>query len=146
MTTIAYRDGVMAGDTQLTADTTIYRGKKVYSLPNGSLVGGCGTWSKAYMAIDWLLSGEKGESPKFDDAQLLIVKPDGSIWVADAEFPAYPLLNKYLAVGCGAQAAMLAMNNGASAVEAVKQVSKVDSHTSPPVQFLSIEKLTKKKD
>ena len=145
VTTIAFKDGVMAGDTQITSDTLIYRAQKIYKLPDGGLVGGCGPWSKAYKAIAWMLDGEKGESPKFEDAMIVIAKPDGSLWMADDDFPAYPLLDKYIAVGCGAQAAMLAMNDGATAVEAIQKVCKLDSHTSAPVQYLSITKTHKKK-
>ena len=146
MTTIAFKPPTMAGDTQITADTVVYRAQKIYKLPDGSIAGGCGSWAKAYLAISWLLNGEKGDSPRFDGAQVLIAKPDGSLWLADDEFPAYPLLDKQAAIGCGAQAAMLAMNNGASAIEAVQQVAKVDANTSAPVQFLSIavKKTTKK--
>ena len=145
VTTVAVKDGVMAGDTQITSDTVIYRAQKIYKLPGGGLIGGCGAWSKAYQAIDWMLGGSKGESPRFDGAQVLIAKPDGSLWLADDEFPAYPLLDKFVAIGCGAQAAMLAMSDGSSAVEAIQKVSKLDSHTSAPVQYLSITKNNNKK-
>lgn len=145
VTTVAFKEGTMAGDTQITAETTIYRAQKIYKTPDGSLVGGCGAWSKAYQALDWMLNGEKGDSPKFDGAQILIARPDGSLWIADDEFPAYPLLDKFIAVGCGAQAAMLAMSDGSSAVEAIQKVSKLDAHTSSPVQYLSLKKTTTRK-
>lgn len=144
MTTIAYKDGIIAGDTQLSADNVIYRVCKIYQTPDGGLVGGCGEWNKAYAAIDWLLNGKVGEPPEFKEAQLLLIDHKGALWFADESFPAYPILDKHAAIGCGAQAAMLAMNAGATAIEAVRQVISVDSGTSAPVLFLGLEKKRKK--
>jgi hypothetical protein len=140
VTTAAYKDGTMAADTQLTAGTLIYRAQKVYQLPDGGVVSATGQWSKCYAAIDWLVKGRKGEAPSFKDCQLLIVKKGGSVWLADDYFPEYPVQDAYIAIGCGAQAAMVAMASGASSIEAVQQVAKLDANTSGPVQYLSIKK------
>jgi len=145
VTTAAYKDGTMAADTQLTAGTMIYRTQKVYQLPDGGLVSATGQWSRCYAAIDWLVKGRKGEAPSFKDCQLLIVKKDGSVWLADDYFPEYPIQDTQVAIGCGAQAAMVAMESGATAIEAVQRVAKLDANTSGPVQYLSIKKNNNKK-
>lgn len=137
MTTIACKDGCMAADTQLTGDY-VYRAQKLVRLPNGGIAGGAGEWPRAYSALSWLANGEQGDPPAFKKAEVLILQPDGSLWLAEEAFPAYPLLDKAAAIGSGAQAAMLAMLGGASAVEAVKAVAKFEPNTSEPVQMLSI--------
>ncbi len=143
MTTIAVRDGVMAADTQLSSGT-IHRAQKIFELPGGGCVGGCGTWAKAYAAISWLLSGRQGDAPEFEDAELVILKPDGSVWIACERFPEFPLLDDTAAVGCGAPAAMALMHAGFSAKDAVKATCKTDPGSSEPIQVYKLPKKRKK--
>jgi len=142
MTTVAAKAGEMAADTQCTWDYSI-RVQKVFRLKDGGVVGMAGNAGRGYAAAQWMVNGEEGEPPKMKGASLLIMRPDGSLWVADDEFPAFPLLDKEAAIGSGAQAAMLAMRAGASAGDAVKQVAKIDPYTSDPVQALRIEPVAK---
>lgn len=143
MTTVAVKNGEMAADTQLTGCYS-YRVQKIFRLQDGGLVGGAGTWNRAYAAIQWLIEGQ-GDPPKFEDASLLILRPDGSLWMADDEFPAYPLLDKFAAIGVGALAAVTAMRAGLSAGDAVKAACDIEPNTSGPVQMLSLEKKTPRK-
>lgn len=113
MTTVAVRDGVMAADTQLSA-STIHRAQKVFELPGGGCVGGCGEWSKAYAAISWLLGGRQGDAPEFENAELVILRPDGSVWIACERFPEFPILDDVAAIGCGSAAAMALMHQGSA--------------------------------
>ncbi|QLQ28504.1 MAG: hypothetical protein HZT39_09760 [Pseudoxanthomonas sp.] len=128
----------MAADTQITGDF-IVRAQKIVRLPDGGVAGATGIWSRCYAGLRWLADGEQGEPPKIKGATLLIAKADGSLWLAEHEFPAYPLLDKYTAVGAGAMAAMAAMNGGASAGDAVKAAVRLDAYTSDPIQMLKIE-------
>lgn len=137
MTTIACRDGEMASDTQATGDYVL-RMQKVHRLPDGGVVGMAGKLTEAYTAARWLLDGEQGEPPEFKGGSVLIMRPDGSLWMADDKFPAFPLLDKVAAIGSGGQCAMLAMSQGMTAVAAVKAAAKIDPYTSEPVQMLSI--------
>lgn len=144
MTTLAAKDGCLAADTQLTGEYA-FRVQKIVRLIDGGVAGGAGQWSKAYPILAWMVGGEQGEPPKFKGADLLIVRPDGTLWLAEGEWPPYPLLDKEAAIGSGAQGAMLAMRNGASAGDAVKSVAKIDPYTSDPVQMLKIEPAPKKR-
>lgn len=144
MTTVAAKGGEMAADTQCTGDY-ILRLQKVFRLPDGGVVGIAGNPARGYAGAMWMVAGEQGEPPKMKGASLLILRPDGSIWVADDEFPAFPLLDKEAAIGSGAAAAMVAMRAGASAGDAVKQVAKLDAYTSDPVQMLKIEPVPKRR-
>lgn len=128
----------MAADTQATGDY-ICRVQKIFRLPDGGVVGFCGMTTRGYAGAQWMANGEVGDPPKIKGAWLLILRPDKSIWLVDGEFPAYPLLDKHAALGAGGQAAMAAMNAGASPVDAVKAAAKLDHYTSDPVQFLTLE-------
>lgn len=139
MTTVAAKNGEIAADTQLTG-AYVFRVQKVVRLQDGGVAGGAGHWAKAYAGLSWLAAGEQGEPPKIKGVDILIIRPDGSIWIAEGEWPAYPLLDKFAAIGAGAQAAVAAMQDGAGAVEAVKKAARIDPYTSDPVQTLSIEK------
>lgn len=137
MTTIAAKAGQMAADTQLTSGANV-RVQKIVRLKDGGIAGGAGHWSRAWAGLQWLADGEEGPPPKIKGAELLILRPDGTLWIAEGEFPAYPLLDKAAAIGAGAQAAMAAMDGGADAVKAVQVACKLDAYTSAPVQVLSI--------
>ncbi len=139
MTTVAVRDGVMAADTQLSAGT-IHRVQKVFELPGGGCVGGCGEWSKAYAAISWLLGGRQGDAPEFENAELVILKPDGTVWIACERFPEFPILDNVAAIGCGSAAAMALMHHGLSAKDAVRATCKTDPGSSEPVQVYKLPK------
>lgn len=138
LTTIAYRDGVMAADTQATDYNAISRVQKLWRLPDGGVVGVCGETRRCYAGVKWLLDGEKGDPPSIEGAYLIIVRADGTIWVAEGEFPAYPVMGDAIAHGCGRDAAVMAMRLGKSAVEAVFEACGQDAMSSPPVQSLEV--------
>lgn len=128
----------MASDSQLTGGTLISRAQKLWRLPDGGVVGGAGAFGQVYAAAQYLIGGEKDEQPDISGAILLIAKPDGTLWVADSAFPAYPLMDDYAAVGCGADAAAQALRSGSSAVEAVASVIGQDAGCDWPVQSLEV--------
>jgi hypothetical protein len=138
MTVIAFADGVMASDSQLTGGTLVSRAQKIWRLPDGGVIGGAGTFSQVYAGAQWVASGERGEVPDISGAVLLIARPDGSLSVADGGFPAYPLLDGYAAVGCGSDAAVGALRAGASPVEAVASVIGQNASCGWPVQSMEV--------
>ena len=142
MTVIAFKDGVMAADTQLTGFNQRTRAQKLIRMPDGGVAGGCGDWTQAYAGLKFLAEGGNEESdklPNLKGATILIAKPDGSLWLIENEFPAFPLLDKHAAVGCGVDAAMMAMSYGASAIEACQRVTKQDVLCGDPVQSMEVE-------
>ena len=142
MTVVAYKDGIMAADTMLSAHNSQARAVKLVRLPDGGVAGGCGHWTRAYAGLKFLAEGgdpEAKDGPKMADAAILIAKPDGSLWMLEDEFPAYPLLDKAMAIGCGSDAALMAMNLGLSPVEAVAKVTRQDVFCGDPVQSMDVE-------
>lgn len=82
MTTVAAKAGQMAADTQLSGEYTM-RVQKIMRLSDGSIAGGAGTWRNAYAALKWLDEGEKGDPPSLEDTDILLIRPDGSLWLAE---------------------------------------------------------------
>lgn len=148
MTTIAVRDGVMSSDTQATGGYAM-RVEKLARLPDGGVVGGCGNARLAGAAIRWMIAGEAGDAPMSTDEDsyfgLLILRPDGSIWLADGGFPAFRLFDKFASVGSGSNLAMAAMEMGATSIEAVKVAAKYDEGTNDKVRSMSIDKPSRKR-
>lgn len=149
MTVIAYKDGIMAADTMLTGFNAQQRVQKLVRLPDGGIAGGCGHWVPAYTCLKWLADGgdpfsgvslarDKSHLPSVAGACILIARPDGSLWTLEDEFPATPLLDKVASVGCGSDAALMAMDLGLSAVEAVAKVTHRDVFCAGPVQSLEL--------
>ena len=146
MTVVAFREGVMAADTRLSDFNSACRATKLVRLPDGGVAGGCGLWAAAYAGLKWLADGGSADGsegkallPDIDGATILIARPDGSLWLLESRFPAYPLIDKTAVIGCGAEAAKLALALGRSAAESVALVTKQDILCGGPIQSLEVE-------
>lgn len=150
MTVIAFKAGIMAADTMLSNYNAQNRAQKIVRLPDGGVAGGCGLWRSAYVGLKYLADGGDPDGrpiprspdgpPSVDEATILLAKPDGSLWVIENEFPAFPLLDTVAAIGCGSDAALMAMTLGLSAVEAVARVTRQDVLCGDPVQSMAVER------
>lgn len=131
----------MASDTLATGAYKM-RVDKIYRLPDGGVVGGAGGAKSSLKAIQWMLSGEAGEPPGPDESEpfnLLILRPDGSIWIADNGFPAFRVRDTFAAIGSGCGFAMAAMEMGADPASAVRIAAKYDECTNNRVTTLTVE-------
>lgn len=146
MTTIAYRDGVMAADTQATWLDTVSRVSKLHRLPCGGVMAGCGTYHEVMGGVEWVRKGRKGKPPKIHGSWLLIALANGEVYaVTDNKWVKQPFLGP-LALGSGMQAAQAAMYHyDASALEAVQCAATVDPSTSGPFETMAVEPKTKKR-
>lgn len=135
----------MAADTMLSAHNSQARAEKLVRLPDGGVAGGCGQWNRAYAGLQFLAAGgdpldaHADKLPKIADAAILIARPDGTLWMLEDEFPAYPLRDEVMAIGCGSDAALMAMALGLSAVDAVARVTRQDVLCGDPVQSMDVE-------
>lgn len=66
------------------------------------------------------------------------MRPDKSIWIAEETFPAYPILDKQYASGCGADLARLLMSQGASPIQAVAEACEHDAMSSGPILAMRV--------
>lgn len=139
MTTAAIADGVVAVDSQLTGGNYAVRCQKLVRLPDGGVAVSCGIWATGYAGLAWLAGGERGDPPEIDGAMIAIVRPDHTIWIAEGTFPAYPIIDRTYALGCGADLARKAMADGADPVQAVIEACELDANSSAPILSMKVE-------
>lgn len=143
MTTIVYRDGVMAADSRAWSGghSPIGMKNKVHRLEDGTLVGCASSIpGAAEAAVQWYRAGAdpKGEPPR--EFNLLVVRPDGSAYLADDNpYLSGPLHAPYFAIGSGRQFALGALAMGADAVEAVSIGIQLDTCSGGPITVMRHE-------
>ncbi len=144
MTTIVYRDGIMAGDSRITDDNIIFPGVdvKVYKSKSGWLYGACGDVSACELFYAWARKlrdlPKKAPNPLVGSFEGLIVSPRGVIMFVEGG-RAWSLKADFAAVGSGRDAALGALHFGASAREAVECATKVDSKSGLPISSVSLK-------
>lgn len=141
MTTIAYKDGVMAADTQETTGDVFNRAPKLVRLSCGGVAGASGESVMCQRALNWLAAPKKGgKAPKLVDCTVLVAYADGRKGVYQDKLWTLLPFHDCMAIGSGSQAALGAMNRyKASAIEAVECAAAVDPSTSLPVEALAVE-------
>lgn len=141
MTTITYRDGVMAADSRAYGGDKVPIGSKVKikRMEDGTLVGATSTIvGGSAWAIQWWEDGcpqKPGEHVNLPSAfTLLAVKPNGEAYMAnDHGALTGPLDAPFLAIGSGEQYALGAMAHGANAIDAVRASCRLDVWSELPV-------------
>jgi hypothetical protein len=143
MTTVAYRDGVLATDSQGMEDGFIatHRSRKLYELPNGGHAASVGAKADTTAYIRWLGTGE-GDRPHLGGSTVIVLQPDGTVVVHEYGGE-YVLTEPYAAWGSGFPGAMAAMHAGCDAIRAIEIAAMIDPSTGGPVQSVACEWLTK---
>ena len=144
MTTIAYRNGVMAADSFVIGDGVVYgNSRKITKNKNGDICGGSGTLCILERFQKWFQDGEIGDCPKLigeDDAsaQIIVVRVDGRI----QEFSKNGVFTyedtPYVVVGSGGDIALGAMHAGANAYDAVRAAIHHDTRTGGTIRTLRL--------
>ena len=140
MTTVAAARFCMAADTQLTGSGVLHRVTKLFHLSDGGVISGCGDWGRVFAAIQWAIAGEKGECPSFEESSLILMRPDGVIWLADDAWQPYPINDDHAAIGSGSQGAQVELRRGRTPKQAVEAVVGVDHSTSGLVQVMKVRR------
>ncbi len=138
MTTIAYREGILAADSLATDDACGLHVCKLIRLPRGDMAGGAGDLNEVILALAWLASGAKGEAPAIASASILFTKA-GVPYLAAGGWPGIALKG-HAAIGSGAQGALVAMRLGESAEGAVRAVMGIDHCTGGEIDVLAYVK------
>jgi len=159
MTTVAYKDGVMASDSRCTDDSGVYIGRtpKMYRLANGALLGTAGD-ADARCVIDLLNKSSAKKLPTRKELAALEVDFRGIlafkngcayyidiyVWeISDAsaqwDAQVYEIEEQMAAIGSGEQFALGAMRAGKNARDAVTIACHFDSFSSPPVRVISVK-------
>lgn len=141
MTTIAYRKGIIAADSQVTYGSdasgsikstcqklfrkTIKVGRKSRTV----IIATAGDSSPGLVFVDWYgTGGTRPDLLKDTDFICLVLEPDG-LYEVDALCRPEKVLVPFYSIGSGSKAAMAAMYCGKSAREAVDIAAKLDPYT-----------------
>jgi ATP-dependent HslUV protease subunit HslV len=139
VTTIAYRDGVLAADTQITAGGGV-SGHVQKAFRKGSILystTGCSGLGDAFLT--WVAGGLKGDPPvmKEDDNDAhgyIFPGGDRVVWRFNKVWATHHA--PFFAFGSGADYALGAMEMGATAEQAVAAAIKFDTNSGGPITVL----------
>lgn len=143
MTTIVYRDGVLAADSRATYSTeaggarmhsckklfrkTITEGKRKFDV----IIATAGESSPGMVFVDWYGSGKPIPDVFLHlggDFACLVLRPDG-LFEYDVYCRPEQIHEEFYAIGSGAKAALGALHCGKSAVESVRIACRVDPYS-----------------
>lgn len=149
MTTIAYRNGVMASDSQTSVHTEeggsryhkcvkMYR--KFAGKPEEVIIGTAGESFSALVFVDWYGGGAPapdnlilGEA----DFTAIVLKRDAHNQYVLTEFDKWcrgeEIIEPFHAIGSGTKCALAAMHLGKTAKRAVEVACLVDTYSRPPI-------------
>lgn len=138
MTTVVYRNGVMASDSAVTVgDARMGSLRKVFRLKDGSLVGFAGDYARGVHFLKWLDTDRSEDAPSLEDSTCMVVSPERVITVYQGE-ESLPILygpdQDYIAIGSGYTFALGACHQGASAEEAAQASCFHDVYSALPLQ------------
>jgi ATP-dependent protease HslVU (ClpYQ) peptidase subunit len=138
MTTVAYRDGVLAADSRVTVGDMVLTDKatKVHRLRDGHLFG----WSgNAEDAVRLKQALQKRVTPPPDlDLSAILISPEGEIRVFEGNIWV-TVKSPYYAVGTGANGALCAMDAGADAKTAALIGSKRDTSSGGKIKCVKLK-------
>lgn len=134
MTTIAYSNGILASDSQITAEGGSILGgvKKIYKNEYGALFGAAGDPGRLFELLEWFNQEECETKPlpeDLDSTDFLMIAPYGSIFIHVGGPCALELDSTFAAIGSGADIARGALDVGATAEEAVQTAAEYDAYT-----------------
>lgn len=139
MTTIAYRDGVLAADTQLTlGDNVRSFCHKIYHLDEGRVLAAAGD---ADIIEQWklFLLGKNKRPPKtMKGMEGIFIDKEDAYFFQDSPI-LMPIEKKFHAEGSGWQLAFAAMHMGLSAIKAVELAGEIDVNTNTLVDYYDVK-------
>lgn len=140
MTTITYRDGVVAADTRMVAGGWIGAGsaRKIFRMQNGGVCAVTGDLAIGTTFIDWFDGDKANPRPSLGDDCRVISFRNNKITVHEGGGSFEMEGSAFYAWGSGAPAALAAMHLGADAMKAVEVASIVDPYTGGPFVFMRV--------
>lgn len=154
MTTIAYRDGIMAADTLISDEGSgLRRGyhQKIFRLDDGSIIGCCGSSAAIQRFKNWALAGaDMANKPIFTVDHgfgCIWVRPDGTVscWHSEMMEPQHTIPPAWgMAMGSGNEVAVGAMAAGADPMRAVEIAAMIDTGTGGSIQVESLDRRRRK--
>lgn len=143
MTTVAFKRGVLAFDSKVTAGDLIFgstsKGKKTKKF----IMAACGSVEDIAAFFDWMeAGGNQDDKRKFGldrevDMDAIVINKKGSVTFYGSRLYPHEMHSDIFAIGSGSHLAISAMAHGASASQAVRIASKYDVNTGGTVRTLS---------
>ena len=143
MTTIAFKDGTLASDSQVTQNSSFTGSALKIGKLGPVLFGACGALPIAQKFMQWAIGGMVGECPRMAQRDgELVTEAVGVVFHGNhiLEFNQYgsiTLKAPYYATGSGGEFARGAMEAGASAQRALEVAMKLDIYTGGDITLLS---------
>lgn len=141
MTTIVYRDGILAADSQTTVGKFALTNDslKISKLKNGGYFAGSGTVCEIKMLFDWYNNGKRhgSESKQLNCIALVIEKE--KIFILYGDLYKFEVKESYVAIGSGRDFAYGALYMGATAKEAVKAACRFDCYSGGKIKEVKIK-------
>ena len=143
MTTVVYRDGVLAADRRITHGRYIDSDacNKLFRTPDGWIGAFCGGAAAGNAFGMWALGDRDKPAPKGNYTGIL-VSPKRTVYEFECGLPLGPLpkprKNFFYAWGSGGPSALGALHAGADAKKAVLIAQKVDSGSGGGADILTI--------
>lgn len=147
MTTVAYRDGVMAGDTMTSSGGTLIATRSKVHVIGGHLVGTAGEAAMALMFLEWFAinhtPGRRRQArpphwPTGDRFEAVTVGADRVVTHWSDRLHPIVLSARFHAIGSGLQLAFGAMAAGATAAQAVKIAMQFDPFTAGEIETIAL--------
>lgn len=138
MTTVAANRKMMAADSQATGGDGSRMGCVKLHKIGKLIVGFCGSLSDGHRFIDAMKAGEDVDGGLDESFGALILSSSG-LWYYENSLHPIKVVDKFIAIGSGASAAMGAMHMGADPKKAVKIAAKCDSYTGGRVRCLEVK-------
>lgn len=140
MTTIVYRDGVMASDSLATRGAWVLPGhtEKLFRMKDGGVAAVTGDYAPGCRYIEWLNS-PTGEEPAIGESTVIRLNPDLTVTVYEVGGSYKEDVGEFCAWGSGMPAALAALHMGADAAKAVEMASLVDTNSGGKVITMKCE-------
>jgi 20S proteasome alpha/beta subunit len=138
MTTVVWRDGVLAADSRCMASGSIQPGNmtKIWRVKN-RLVSGTGDANRIQMFLRWVKKGARGTAPEMGETNGILIEPDGRVREFEGVGEVY-LEAPFYAWGTGMQAALAALYMDATAEKAVEIAMLVDPRSGGAIQSIRL--------
>jgi hypothetical protein len=146
MTTIAYRDGLIAGESLSSSGSAAYYATiKIARNRKGDLAASMGELSYSAMFLAWFMRGEKGSPPSARDASdpketnsgIIIRASTSQRTMFEFDHVFTTEIDGYFSMGSGRDFAAGAMAQGGNAIDAVRAACKHDVYSGGPIRWAS---------
>lgn len=148
MSTVVYRDGILAADRQITGDNMILGKVQKVFVAGDHLVGITGAYADAMAFVQWASTNfDPKRKPQTErDVEAVVVRRDGSFHVRSSPlWVEEPITTNFYASGSGSHIAIGALAMGADPVKAVQIACEYDIFSGGGIDALTVEDIPRPK-